>query len=163
MAGRPRTMRKRVSRILERQEKLAGELRELMPKQYLPGPGEGWDYPDNLEEWGDDLMRSWRKAVLEIGWPSMYLEDLVILLEQKVEKIEQKASRWPSGAQASASSHGHGDAAVFRQLSSVTATFLLSASHTSTRDWPSNLTTVSSGAVIIPTRLPSCVTANSWT
>ncbi len=40
MAGRPRTMLKRVTRILERQRKLAEELRKLMPKQYLPGPGE---------------------------------------------------------------------------------------------------------------------------
>jgi hypothetical protein len=92
MAGRPRTMLKRVTRILERHEKLAAELRELMPNQYLPGPGEGWDYPGNLEEWGDDLMRSWRKAVLEIGGVGEYLEDLVFLLELKVGKIEQNAS-----------------------------------------------------------------------
>lgn len=91
MAGRPRTMLKRVTRILERHGKLAEELRELMPKQYLPGPGEGWDYPKNLEEWGDDMMRSWRKAVFEIGWPAEYLEDLIFLLQLKVEKIEQNA------------------------------------------------------------------------
>lgn len=45
MAGRPRTMLKRVARILEWHEKLAEELRDLMPKQYLPGPGEGWNIP----------------------------------------------------------------------------------------------------------------------
>ncbi len=91
MTGRPRTMLKRVARILERQRKLAEELRELMPKQYSPGPSEGWDYPKNPEEWGDDLMRSWRKAVFEICGIGEYIEDLVFLLELKVEKVEQNA------------------------------------------------------------------------
>jgi hypothetical protein len=86
-------MLKRVTRILDRQQKLADELRELMPKQYVPGPGESWDYPKNLEAWGDDLTRSWRKAVFEIGWVPTYVEDLVILLEMKVERIEQNANR----------------------------------------------------------------------
>jgi hypothetical protein len=86
-------MLKRVMRTLERQQKLAEELRELMPKQYLPGPSESWDYPNNGEEWGDDLMRSWRKGVSEIGWVGEYLEDLTFLLELKVEMVEQNAGR----------------------------------------------------------------------
>src|SRR3954469_14666753 len=61
------------------------------------------------------------------------------------------------------SSHGHGEAAVLRQLSSVVVTLSVSASHTSTRLRPSNVTTVSSGVVIIATRLPSGVTENSRT
>ncbi len=80
-------MLKRIARVLERQQKLADELRDLMPKQYLPGPGEGVEYP-NLEKLGDELMRAWRKAVLEIDWPIEYLEDLAFLLELKVKKIE---------------------------------------------------------------------------
>lgn len=93
MAGQPRRMVKRVSRILEQQQRLAEELRKLMPKQYAPGPGEEWNYPKNVEEWGDDLMRSWRKAVFEIDWVGEYIEDLAILLELKLAKVEQNASR----------------------------------------------------------------------
>ena len=67
----------------------------------------------------------------------------------------------PSGFHASESSHGHGEAAVFRQPSSVVVTLPVAASHTSTRLRPSNVITVSSGAEIIATRLPSAVTASS--
>src|SRR5581483_8340926 len=77
--------------------------------------------------------------------------------------MAQYASRFPSGDHASDSSHGYGDPADSRQLSSVGDVFPDSASHTSTRDFPSEATTVSSGAAIIASRLPSAVTANSRT
>src|SRR5262245_46802563 len=75
----------------------------------------------------------------------------------------QYASLVPSGFQATDSSHGHGEPAVFFQLWSVVVDLPLSASHTSTRESPSERITVSSTAVTIPTRLPSAVTANSRT
>lgn len=37
-------------------------------------------------------MRSWRKAVFEFGWVGEYLDDLAILLELKLEKVERNAS-----------------------------------------------------------------------
>src|SRR4051812_40463472 len=75
----------------------------------------------------------------------------------------QYASRLPSWLHASPSSHGYGDAADLRQLSSVGVTLPDSSSHTSTRERPSLVITVSSGAFSRATRLPSRVTAISRT
>ncbi len=42
---RPKTMARKVRRLLERHDKLGGDLYKLMPKQYVPDPakGECWD------------------------------------------------------------------------------------------------------------------------
>ena len=75
-------------------------------------------------------------------------------------KIAQKAKRVPSGFHARFSSHAYGLAA-FARYTSVGGVTTLPSSHTSTRLSPSDFTTVSSIAVTIAIRLPSCVTANS--
>ncbi len=78
MAGRPRTMSRRVQQLVERYVKIAEELRELMPKQYL-------------ESSHDLLGRCWQKAVeaTESGYD--YLFDLACLLEFKADAAEKRA------------------------------------------------------------------------
>jgi hypothetical protein len=89
MAGRPRTMAKRVQRILEQHQMLAHELGELMPKQYRPATGEPWSFESDD---GDPLPGTWRKAVFEIEYCGEYLHDLLCFLELKAEKASRSGS-----------------------------------------------------------------------
>ncbi|MCC7476716.1 MAG: hypothetical protein IT425_15105 [Pirellulales bacterium] len=83
MAGRPRTMAKRVQQLLERHTKLAEELRRL-GKYHEPTPGKRWD----LEVPGGDvdpLPALWRAAIFKVNCAQDSIEDLLCFLELKVD------------------------------------------------------------------------------
>ena len=77
MAGRPRTMVRRVKQLLERYTAIDQELRELMPKQYL-------------EPTNDSLGKCWQRAVQATGSVFDYLFDLGCLLEFKADAAEKR-------------------------------------------------------------------------
>ncbi len=88
MAGRPRTMLKRVARILELHQKLTEELRNL-GKHHMPAPGERWDFavPGGI----DPIPPSWRQAVFASICVDDYIDDSHCFLELKIQKAEQSA------------------------------------------------------------------------
>ena len=89
MAGRPRTMAKKVRRLLERHQQLTEELRNL-GKHHMPAPGERWDF----ELPGGDvnpIPPLWRRAVSNADGVSDDIDTLLCFLELKAEKAELSA------------------------------------------------------------------------
>jgi hypothetical protein len=85
MAGRPRTMAKRVARLFERNGTVADELLQLIPDQYRPAKGEAW-----TNDTGDLFCTLWRMAYIEVACAHMNLEDLSECLNAKVEVSEKR-------------------------------------------------------------------------
>ncbi len=79
MAGRPRTMAKRVAQLYEAYRAIAEELEKLMPQQYRR--------PTN-----DSLGRTWQQAVNSLAQSEDYLSDLASFLEFKAESAEGRAA-----------------------------------------------------------------------
>lgn len=79
MAGRPRTMAKRVGQLYERYTAVRDELEKLMPQQYQQGTT-------------DSLGRTWRTAVNSLRAADDYFMDLVSVLDWKAEKAEERAA-----------------------------------------------------------------------
>ena len=77
MAGRPRTMARRVHQLLERQIALGAELQSLMPHQYL-------------EPTTDVLGSCWQSAIEGVGGASEYLHDLWCILDLKAAKADER-------------------------------------------------------------------------
>lgn len=84
MAGRPRTMLKRVAGLMERQQEICDELMRL-GKHYMPAEGEPWNF-DMPGGACDPLPSLWRKAAFKAGCVSDYLGDVLSYLEMKAEK-----------------------------------------------------------------------------
>ena len=78
MAGRPRTMARRVQQLLERQSAVDGELQQSMPRQYL-------------EPTNDTLGSCWQSAVQAAGQASEFLFDLACYLDFKAKEAEKRA------------------------------------------------------------------------
>jgi hypothetical protein len=79
MAGRPRTMAKRVAQLYDAYAAIAAELDELMPLQYR-------------EPSADYLGQTWRTATQAVVAADDYLLDLVALLEIKADRAEKRAA-----------------------------------------------------------------------
>lgn len=79
MAGRPRTMAKRVRQLYETYNAIADELEKLMPQQYC-------------EPTTDSLGRTWQTAVNTLATCNDYFSDLAIELEFKAERAEERAA-----------------------------------------------------------------------
>ena len=92
MAGRPRTMAKRVKQLLERQEAVAAEMDALIPKQYRPTmTWEQWD-PHADVAGCDWVTLAWRVAVSRVERGRRSLSQLSYILDQKVAQIERRAA-----------------------------------------------------------------------
>ncbi len=78
MAGRPRTMARRVHQLLERYFAIDEELHALMPKQYL-------------EPTNDTLGKCWQRAVRTTDNAFDELQDLACFLDCKVDEAEKRA------------------------------------------------------------------------
>jgi hypothetical protein len=76
MAGRPKTQAKRLAEIEERVYAVYMDLEKLRPKQYAAR-----QYED--EETQDELCLCWNIAVEETKETWGYLEELLVLLEQR--------------------------------------------------------------------------------
>ncbi len=78
MAGRPRTMARRMHQLLERYYAIDAELHALMPKQYL-------------EPTNDTLGKCWQRAVRTTDNAFDELQDLACFLEFKADAAENRA------------------------------------------------------------------------
>ena len=79
MAGRPRTMAKRVAQLYEAYAAIAKELERLMPQQYHQATK-------------DPLGRTWQTAVQALEGIDDFFMDLVSELDYKAEKVEKRAA-----------------------------------------------------------------------
>ena len=79
MAGRPRTMARRVEQLLERQSALDAELQQLMPKQYV-------------DSTNDTLGECWQRAVEASSIAQEHRIDLWTILDWKADKTEARAA-----------------------------------------------------------------------
>jgi len=108
MAGRPRTMAKRLAAIEELAHELAIALLELRPRQYAARAG---------NEGGDDLARWWNEACRAMGMASIAVGILLGCVEERAgldweasERARQeRRGLWPpaeSVAEASENAEG---------------------------------------------------------
>ena len=79
MAGRPRTMAKRVAQLYDAYSVILDELTKLMPQQYS-------------QPTTDSLGRTWQTAVHTLGAANDYFMDLVCVLEFKAERAKERAA-----------------------------------------------------------------------
>ena len=81
MAGRPRTMYKRVHELLARTEALADELYALMPDQYKERP--------NVRE---PVCNAWRASMTAVAQSHSHLTTLAELIAEKIPKVSPEAA-----------------------------------------------------------------------
>jgi hypothetical protein len=90
MAGRPRTMARRVKQLLERHEALIEELNKLMPEQYRPVAGVVWDFDETCIK--DILAGLWPHAVFRLRGAHGNLDELASYLEMKAHEADNRAA-----------------------------------------------------------------------
>ena len=89
MAGRPRSMAKRVGQLYDAYSAIRDELEKLIPQQYR-------------ESSTDSLGRTWQTAVHALGAADDYLMDLVGELEVKANRADERAAATSGAADAGA-------------------------------------------------------------
>src|SRR5215470_3053341 len=76
MAGRPRTMHRKVNELVSRAERFAEDLYELMPSQYHERPNPR-----------DPVSEAWRASMTSFAQGWRHLTELAELLAAKVRKL----------------------------------------------------------------------------
>ena len=84
MAGRPRTMLKRISELTARADAFGSDLYDLTPSQYVERP-----HP------GDPLTVAWNEALRNAGFTFNAMTRLRNLLAEKVARLEEVAADRP--------------------------------------------------------------------
>lgn len=93
MAGRPRTMARRVQRLWERFSAVLEELEQLMPEQYRATDSGQLLLKHERQPSNDEICQAWREATDKLYEADDRFGDLACCLNYKAKQADERAGR----------------------------------------------------------------------